>query len=170
MSMDPEVPAVPEVPLPEPVVPEPQAAVLPAAAPPVTDAQPLSPSDERTWAMLAHLSVLLNLVSGFLGVVAALVIYLVYKERSRYVGFQALQAFLFQLIFWVGAGALTAVAWTISGVLTAVLIGFCLMPIALLVTLVPLGALVYGIVGGVECNKGADFRYWLVGDWAAGMI
>nr|HID12339.1 DUF4870 domain-containing protein [Anaerolineae bacterium] len=34
------------------------------------------PSEERTWAMLAHLSVLLNLVTGLLGLVGALVIYL----------------------------------------------------------------------------------------------
>lgn len=41
---------------------------------------PLSPDDERTWAMLAHLSVLLNLVTGFLGIIAALIIYLLYKN------------------------------------------------------------------------------------------
>jgi uncharacterized Tic20 family protein len=53
--------------------------------------------------MLAHLSVLLNLVTGFLGVGAALVVYLVYKDRSRYVAYQAMQAFLMQLIFWAAA-------------------------------------------------------------------
>ena len=72
-------------------------------------APPLSPEDERTWAMLAHLSVLVNLVTGFLGPVAALVIYLVYKDRSRYVAYQSMQAFVFQLIWWVGAGALIEV-------------------------------------------------------------
>jgi uncharacterized Tic20 family protein len=44
---------------------------------------PLSPQDERTWSMLAHLSILVNLFSGFLGPIAALVIYLVFKDRSR---------------------------------------------------------------------------------------
>ena len=62
----------------------------------------MSPSDERTWAMLAHLSILANLITGALGPVIALIIYLVYKDQSRYVADQALQAFLFQLIWWVG--------------------------------------------------------------------
>jgi len=43
----------------------------PSVAPGPGNVTPLSPSDERTWAMLAHLSVLLNLVTGFLGPVAA---------------------------------------------------------------------------------------------------
>jgi hypothetical protein len=35
----------------------------------------MSPKDENTWSVLAHLSVFLNLVTGFLGPVAALVIW-----------------------------------------------------------------------------------------------
>jgi uncharacterized Tic20 family protein len=135
-------------------------------APPV----PLSPSDERTWAMLAHLSILANLVTVFLGTLAALVIYLVYKDRSRYVAYQSMQAFLFQLIWWVGGGILAAVAWTISGILAAILIGCLLMPIALLISLAPLVALVYGVIGAVQCNQGQDFRYWLIGDWVRSLL
>jgi uncharacterized Tic20 family protein len=131
---------------------------------------PLSPSDERMWSMLAHLSVLINLVSGGLGLFAALIIYLVYKDRSRYVAYHSLQAFFFQLVFWVGAGAVAGLAWAISGVLSAVLIGCLLMPIALLITLVPLAAVVYGVVGGIQCSQGQDFRYWLVGDWMRGTL
>ena len=139
---------------------------VPTSQPPLAQ-QPLSLADERQWAMLAHLSILLNLVSGFLGLVAALVIYLVYKERSRYVAFQSFQAFLLQLIGWVGCGALAGAAWAITGVLSAVIIGFCLVPFAILISLLPLGALVYGVVGGVQTSQGRDFRYWLIGDWAA---
>jgi len=126
---------------------------------------PLSEADERTWAMIAHLSILGNLVTGFLGPVAALVIYLVYKERSRYVAYQAMQAFVFQMIWWVGAGALAGIAWAVSGVLTAVLIGLLCMPLACLISFIPLGALVYGVVGGVQASQGQDFKYWLIGDW-----
>lgn len=136
--------------------------------------QPLSPSDERTWAMLAHLSVLLNLVTGFLGVAAALVIYLVYKDRSRYVAYQSMQAFLFQLIFWAGGGLLIGVMWAVVGALSAVLIGLLLIPFAALLTLVfllmPLLALVYGVVGAIQTSNGEDFRYFLVGDWALNLI
>ena len=132
---------------------------------------PLSPADERTWAMLAHLSVLANLVTGFLGPVAALVIYLVYKERSRYVAYQSFQAFIFQLVAWVGGGFLAAVAWTISASLVPVVgLGCLCMPGAAAVSLIPLAALVYGVIGAVQCNSGQDFRYWLIGDWVRGTL
>jgi len=120
--------------------------------------------------MLAHLSVLANLLTGFLGPVIALIIYLVYKERSRYVAYESLQAFIFQLIWWVGAGIVAGIAWTISGVLALVLIGCCLMPFALVVSLMPIAALIYGVVGAVQCSQGNDFRYWLIGDWVRGTL
>ncbi|HSF81019.1 MAG TPA: DUF4870 domain-containing protein [Anaerolineales bacterium] len=132
---------------------------------------PLSHSDERTWSMLAHLSVLANLVTGFFGPLAALVIYLVYKDRSRYVGYHALQSFIFQLIWWIGGGTLAGIAWAISGALVAVVgLGCLLMPFALLITLIPLAALIYGVIGAVQCSQGVDFRYWLVGDWVRGTL
>jgi uncharacterized Tic20 family protein len=115
--------------------------------------------------MLAHLSVLVNLVSGGLGVVAALIIYLLYKDRSRYVAYQSLQAFFFQLVFWLGGGALIGIAWAVSGILAVVLVGFLLMPIALLLSFIPIFAVVYGVVGGIACSQGDDFQYWLVGEW-----
>lgn len=131
---------------------------------------PLSQSDERSWAMIAHLSVLANLVTGFLGPVVPLVIYLVFKERSRYVAYQSMQAFVFQMVWWVGAGALAAISWTISGVLTAVLIGLLCIPFACLIGLIPLASLVYGIIGGVKASQGEDFKYWLIGDWVRGTL
>jgi uncharacterized Tic20 family protein len=132
---------------------------------------PLSPSDERTWAMLAHLSVLANLVTGFLGPIIALVIYLVMKDRSRYVAYHSLQSFLFQIIWWIGGGILAGIAWTISSVLVAAfLVGCCLMPFALILTLLPIGALIYGTFGAVQCSQGQDFRYWLVGDWVRSIL
>lgn len=133
-------------------------------------AQPLSPSDERTWAMLAHLSVLANLVTGFLGPLVALIIYLAYKDRSKYVADQSMQAFLFQLVWWVGGGLLAGIAWAVSGVLSAVLIGLLCMPFACLISLVPLAALVYGVVGAVQAGGGQDFDYWLIGEWADSIL
>jgi len=169
----PEVPpdSIPPAPLPAPA-PQlpPLAASTPAASPTVSLPQPLSPADERTWAMLAQLSILLNLFTGFLGTVAALIIYLVFKDRSRYVAYQSMQAFVFQLIAFIGAGALAALAWTVSGMLAVVLVGCLCMPIALLISLVPVAALVYGVIGALECNQGRDFKYWLVGDWTRGIL
>jgi len=140
------------------------------ALPPSSPVQQLSPDDERTWAMLAHLSILLNLISGFLGIVAALVIYLVYKPRSRYVAYQSMQSFIFQLIWWFGAGILVGIIWVITGTLSAILIGLVCIPLACIITLIPLAALVYSVVGAVDCNNGKDFRYWLIGDWVRGEL
>jgi uncharacterized protein len=127
--------------------------------------QPLSASDERLWAMLAHMSVLLNLVTGFLGVFAPLVIYMIYKDRSRFVAFQSMQSFIFQLIFWAGGGVLVGVMWAMTGILSAILIGLLCIPFAILFSVLPLGAIVYGVIGGIQAYQGQDFRYWLVADW-----
>ncbi len=138
----------------------------PSYQPPV----PLTPSEERSWAMLAHLSILLNLVTGLLGMVGALVIYLVYQDRSRYVAYHALQSLIFQSIVWLGGGILTAVAWTITGVLSAVLVGLICIPFAMIISVIPLAGVIYGVVGGIQCNQGQDFRYWMVGDWVRGTL
>ena len=131
----------------------------------VPQPQPLSPADERTWAMLAHLSVLVNLFTGVLGPVAALIIYLVYKDRSRYVAYQSMQSFIYQLIVIFGGGTLVAISWAISSALAVVIIGFLCMPIAILFSLALVAAPIYSIIGAVKCNSGQDFKYWLIGDW-----
>lgn len=131
---------------------------------------PMSSSDERTWSLLAHLSILLNLITGILGPVVALVIYFIFKDRSRYVAFNALQSFLFQLVFWAGAGLLAGILWGIGFAASVILIGLCLLPVACVLSVVPLGALVYGVVGAVETSQGKEFEYWLVGPWAANIL
>ena len=157
---------------------EPPAAAEPApAAPspaPSMGPVPLSPGDERTWAMLAHLSVLLNLVTGFLGPVGALVIYFLYKDRSRYVAYHAMQSVVFQLLWWAAPGVLIGAMWAATGILSAVLIGLLCIPFALVLTVVialmPLAALVYGVWGALEAGQGKDFKYWLIGDWMRGTL
>jgi len=106
-----------------------------------------------------------NLVTGVLGLVVALVIYLAYKDRSRYVAYQSLQAIIFQLVFFFGAAILAVVVALVSTPLVLVCIGLFGLVLALLLALVPIGALIYGIVAAVETNHGRDFQYWLVGQW-----
>jgi uncharacterized Tic20 family protein len=143
---------------------------LPAAPAPYSPPPPLTPSEERTWAMVSHLSILANLVTGFLGPVIPLVVYLAFKDRSRYVAYQSMQAFIFQLIAWVGAGLLAVIAWTIGGVLAVILIGCLIMPLALLLSIIPLAALVYGVIGAIQTDQGQNFKYWLVGDWTLNLM
>ncbi len=149
---------------------EPEPYLPPAPPAPAPPPQRLTESDERTWAMLAHLSILLNLITGFLGIVVALIIYLVYKNRSNYVAYQSMQAFIFQLIWWFGGGLLIGLAWAITGALSIILVGLVLIPLACLLSLIPLAALVYGIVAAVQTNSGQDFKYWLIGDWVRGEL
>jgi len=131
---------------------------------------PLSASEERTWAMLAHLSVLVNLFTGVLGPMVALGIYLIFVSRSKYVAYHAMQSFLFQLVLWYGIG----VMWGIVGILSAVVIGIILIPFACILTPIFLIGMaiapIYGIFGAIQTSQGQDFKYWLVGDWVRGTL
>ena len=126
---------------------------------------PLSAIEERTWAMLAHLSILLNLFTGFFGGVAAILIYFIYKDRSRYVAYHAMQSFIFQSITWLGAGLVSGFLISVGSIFGFLIIPLlCLIPGFLILLLIP-ASLIYGIVGAVQTNNGEDFRYWQVGDW-----
>lgn len=158
-------PVEPVAPVSPPVPPAPAVAYSP---------QPMAPGDERTWGMLSHLSVLLNLITGFAGPIVALIIYLIYKDRSRFVAYHAMQSMIFQLIWWYGGGILIGAMWAVVGALSAIVIGVVLIPIALPMTcvlaLLPIGAVIYGVVGAVQTSQGQDFKYWLVGDWVRGTL
>jgi len=130
----------------------------------------LSPAEERTWAMLAHLSILVNLVTGVFGPLVALGIYLMFSNRSKYVAYHAMQSFLFQLFWWYGLGIL----WAVTGLLSLLLVGILLIPAAILLTpffLVGMAiAPVISIIGAIKTSQGKDFRYWWVGSWVRGAL
>jgi uncharacterized Tic20 family protein len=131
---------------------------------------PLSDQEARTWGMLAHLSILLNLISGWVGMLAALIIYLVYKDRSRFVAYHAMQSLVFQAITWVGAGIVGGIFIGIGSALGFLIIPLlCLIPGILILLLIP-ASLIYGVIGAVQVNNGEDFRYWQVGDWVRGIL
>jgi uncharacterized Tic20 family protein len=95
--------------------------------------------EERSWSVLAHLSIFLNLFTGFLGPVAALVIWLVYKA-------------------WL---VLLGIGWALTGLLTLILIGFLLIPVMALATVVPF---VHAAYAAYRVSKGDDYRYAFVAD------
>jgi uncharacterized Tic20 family protein len=90
-------------------------------------------ADDRTWGMLAHLS---PIVLGFIG---PLVIWLIYKEKSPFVADQAKEALNFSL--------------------SVMIVGLLLIPTCIGPTIVGIGGLVYGIMAGLEANKGVWYRY-----------
>ena len=113
--------------------------------------------EEKTLSVLAHLSIFLNLVTGFLGPVAALVIWLVYRDRSRTVAFQALQSMWYQVAWLV----ILVVGWTITTLLMLVLIGFLLVPVMALISVVPF---VHSAYAAYRVSKDGEFRYPLIAD------
>jgi uncharacterized Tic20 family protein len=117
----------------------------------------MSVQEEKSWSVLAHLSLFLNLFTGFLGPVAALVIWLVYKDRSQKVAFHALQSMWYQVAWLVLLGA----GWAFTGLLMLVLIGFLLVPVMVLLTLVPFVQAGYA---AYRVSRGEDYRYPIVAD------
>ena len=119
----------------------------------------MSPQDERTWSIVAHLSVLAGLVG--LMPLGALIIWLVYKDRSRRVGFHALQSLWFQIAWLV----ILVVGWFVTFVLSFVLVGLLLIPVMLLTSLVPF---VHGCYAAYKVSQGVDYRYPFIADRIGG--
>ena len=96
-------------------------------------------SDERTIAMLAHL---ITFVSSFIG---PLVIYLVKKDESAFVGDQAKEVLNFHLSVIIYA--------IVAALSVLVLIGFVLLP--------ALGVFVFvvTIIGAIRSYEGKAYRY-----------
>jgi uncharacterized protein len=121
------------------------------------DRNAMSARDERTWSIVAHLSMFLNLATGFLGPVAALVIWLACRDRSARIAFHALESMWYQ-IGWL---VILAVGWTITGLLTLVLIGFVLIPVMALVSVVPF---VHAGYAAYRVSQGETYRYLFAAD------
>jgi uncharacterized Tic20 family protein len=121
----------------------------------------MSAQDERTWSMLAHLSILLSLVTGIGGPIAALVIWLVYKDKSQRVAFHALQSLWYQVAWAV----ILFVGWSITFILMFVLIGFLLVPVMAIASLVPFVHMCYA---AYKVYQGVDYRYPIIADMVDG--
>ena len=121
----------------------------------------MSAQDERTWSMLAHLSVLLNIVTGIGGPIAALVIWLVYRDRSPRVSFHALQSLWYQVAWAV----ILFVGWFVTGILSIIFIGLLLIPVMLIATLVPF---VHQCYAAYKVYQGVDYRFPIIADMIDG--
>ena len=115
----------------------------------------MSSQDERTWSILSHLSVLAGLVG--LMPLGALVIWLVYKDRSPRVGFHALQALWYQVAWLV----ILVAGWFVTFVLSIVLIGLLFVPVMIIASLAPF---VHGCYAAYRVGQGEDYRYPFIAD------
>ena len=102
----------------------------------------VSPEQERTWGMLAHLVPLgaMVLSAGTLGFVGSLVIYLLYKDKGPFVRAHAANSLNVQIM--------TAIVLVVSIPLMLLLVGFLTFGLAIVV------AFVLHLIGAVKANRG----------------
>jgi len=122
--------------------------VPPASPPNPPPAAPPSPpgtSDERMWAMFAHLSALIGFVIPFGSILGPLIIWQIKKNEYPLVDDQGKEALNFQITM--------AIAFVVSLVLMVVLIGF------LLIWVVGVFDLVMIVIASIKANNGERYRY-----------
>lgn len=111
----------------------------PGPPPPGYGQPPVSPQDERTWGLMCHLG---GLLFSF---VVPLIIYLVYKDRSVFLGRHGAQALNFQLTLLI--------AWVAGSVLSVIIVGYLLLLAAAAVSIV------FSILAAMAANRGEDYVY-----------
>ncbi len=145
----------------------------------------MSPQDERILAALAHISVMLPVW----GMIGTIILWVTQREKSQFVGFQALQALVYQLtlvvggilaggcymclfagtglLFPLGTFATLGSGGSESGGVIPLLISlfggflpFCLVGVILLIAVV---FVLYALYGAVRVLQGEDFRYAIIG-------
>jgi uncharacterized Tic20 family protein len=136
--------------------------------------------DERLLAGLAHGSILLGPVTnGMGGIIIALVIWLLQKEKSAHVAAQALQSLVYQTAVFV----VTMLAWCCWGMLWMLLLlpplflnpeAYQAAPpaglwVGMFLMIIPLGiwglTILYGLWAAARCFGGHEFRYAIIGRW-----
>lgn len=120
----------------------PQATQLPEVAP---------VGDERTWALLGHLSALSTFVIPIGGVLGPLIIWLVKRDTLPFAADQAKEALNFNITVLIVALALVVLSVITLG------IGLVIAIPAGVVTFV--GWLVLTIIAGINANNGVRYRY-----------
>jgi len=108
-------------------------------------------SDDRTMALLAHLSPLIAMVIsvGWLSIAGPLVLWLLNKNRSPFVRQAAAGAFNFNLSMW----ALSIIGWICIFSIVLLPVGLILLPLSFILQIA------FHIVGAVRANRGEFYRY-----------
>ena len=105
----------------------------------------MNETQERTWALIAHLSALAGFIVPFGHIIGPLVVWLIKKDESPFVDDQGKEAINFQISMTLYA--------VIAAILILVVIGiFLLIGIGIL-------DIVLVIIAAVKANAGEKFRY-----------
>lgn len=111
--------------------------------------------DEKTWAMLMHLSLLAHLIVPYVSIVVAVIMWLHKKGESRYIDDHGREVVNFQITLLIYSFVLP-IAVLLLGVITCGAGLLLLIPAALL----PFVLGVVGmIMGSMAANRGEYFRY-----------
>ena len=95
--------------------------------------------------MLCHFAAFLGFVFPFGSVIGPLILWQLKKEKDAFIDDQGKEALNFQIT--------VAIAWIVSMVLAFAVIGFFLMIVLVIATLV------LTIIGGIKANQGVAYRY-----------
>lgn len=117
----------------------------PTGAQPMGAQPPLTPAEERNWAMAAHLSSILAAWFFLLGAVGPLVVLLIQGKRSAFVRAQSVEALNFNISILI----YSVVAW----ILAFVLIGFLLLGVLFVFQVV------FTVIAAVKVSNGEPYRY-----------
>jgi uncharacterized protein len=100
---------------------------------------PVSESDEKTWAIISHISI------PFFGFIGPLIAYLIYKDRSGWLKQATAEALNFSILY--------SIAYVIAVITISVVIGLILWPLVFIV------ALIFCIMGTLAANKHEFYKY-----------
>ena len=121
-------------------------------------AAPLSPSDEKLWASLAHFG-------NILGLLPSLLIFLILKDRSVKVRQESKEALNFigtaiigYVVLFILSIIVGAIASALPSGIDLIFLGIGFL-IGLAELLLYIGVIVFSIIGGVRVNGGGSYRY-----------
>ncbi len=113
---------------------------------PATAPGPATPgTEERNWAVGAHLSALLGLFTGIGAVLGPLIVWLIKKDEMPFVNDQAKEALNFQITMFLAAVVATILIFVAIGILLLVLLW--------------IADLVFMIIAAVKASEGVAYRY-----------
>jgi uncharacterized Tic20 family protein len=127
---------------------------VPPAAPPPEPPPPSVPpngNDERTWAMLGHLSALSAFITGLGCVIGPLIVWLIKRDTMPFAGEQALEALNFNITAIIAGAAL--------GVFTLITLGIGALITVPAFFVLFIGWFVLTVVAAVKANGGEHYRY-----------
>ena len=117
---------------------------------PVFESTPSTPSkDERTWAMVAHLSAFSCYITGIGVILGPLIVWLAKRDGNPFVNDQAKEALNFQISIIIYAAAAVLLCFTIIGMI----IGIPVLAVLHVFQIVCM------IIAAIKANDGIAFRY-----------